>query len=354
MEPSSPPSQAAPGRPNLWDDYVIGPENHLAQAAARELARGAPDVSPLVLIGPAGSGKSRLLEAMAADRVARRPGAAIALIPGEVFVSDCHEAADLGSPEAWADLRRRYRNLDFLALDDLHPLTRSPLALAELAPTLDELDAVGASVAVTVRDDPGRWDAWPRRLADRLRAGLTARLDAPASTSMRRFLLDRTRSRGLTMTTDALNLLADSADGYRTLEGWVARLTLAARVARRPIDLALATALLDEDETDGPASISEISRAIASRFGLRVRDLRSSSRRAALVEPRHLAILLCRELTGSSYAALGVAFGNRDPKTIRHACRTASLRIATDPAIASVAESVRRRWTGGKRSVASP
>ncbi|QDV37478.1 DnaA/Hda family protein [Tautonia plasticadhaerens] len=345
MEPSSRPPDPGRNPPGPWDGFLVGPENSLAHAAARELARGATGESPLVLIGPSGSGKSRILEAMAADRVSRNSGAAIALIPGEVFVSDCHEAGDLNSSEAWSELRLRYRNLDLLAIDDLNPLSRSPLALAELEPTLDELDAAGASVAVTVRDDPGRWESWPRRLADRLRAGLTARIDGPGPPSRRRFLLDRTRARGVAMTAEAIDLLAEAADGYRTLEGWIARLELNARVDRRPIDRVMAAALLADDEATAPAaSIAEISRAVASRFGLRVRDLRSSSRRAALVVPRHLAILLSRELTRSSFASLGAAFGDRDPKSIRHACRAASIRIANDPAIASVAEAIRRKW----------
>jgi chromosomal replication initiator protein len=147
------------------------------------------------------------------------------------------------------------------------------------------------------------------------------------------------------VTADALDLLAGAADGYRTIEGWVARLALSSRVERRPIDGSLANSLLTGDVTGDPtASISEITRIVASRFGVRVRDLRCSSRRASLVGPRHLAILLCRELTGSSYAILGSAFGGRDPKSIRHACQAASLRIERDPALAAVADSIRRRW----------
>jgi chromosomal replication initiator protein len=343
MEPSSPLIES--DRPDPWDGFLVGPENTLAHAAARELVRGTPGISPLVLIGPAGSGKSRLLGCLAADRVARRPDSAIARIPGEAFVSECHEAADAGTPGAWSELRRRYRSLDLLALDDVQPLSRSPLALAELAPTIDELDASGSPVAISVRDDPGRWEGWPRRLADRLRGGLTVRLEPPGPATRRRFLLDRARDRGLTVTADALYLLAGAADGYRTIEGWVARLALSSRVERRPIDGSLANSLLTGDVTGDPtASISEITRIVASRFGVRVRDLRCSSRRASLVGPRHLAILLCRELTGSSYAILGSAFGGRDPKSIRHACQAASLRIERDPALAAVADSIRRRW----------
>ncbi|MEW4566665.1 DnaA/Hda family protein [Tautonia sp. JC769] len=346
--PLDDPDRPAPGPPRSgpWDGYLVGPENELAQAAARELARGVNDGSPLVLIGPSGSGKTRLLEELIADRIARRPDASVSLVTAEAFADACHRAADRETPADWAEVRRSFRGVDLLALDDLHGMTRSPLALAELEPTLDALDAVGASVAVSVRDDPGRWDGWPRRLADRLRSGLTVRLDRPGPATRRRYLLDRVRQLGLTATAEALDTLAEAADGYRLLDGWLARATLMARVDRRPIDLDLVNSLIHDDQSASPGvSIAQVIHAVARSFGLRPRDLRSASRRAALVEARHLAIFLARDLTGASFAELGKAFGGRDSKTIRHACQATSRRLADDPTLASAAGAIRSRWT---------
>jgi chromosomal replication initiator protein len=232
-----------------------------------------------------------------------------------------------------------------LAIDDLHGMARSPLALAELEPTLDALDAAGASVAVSVRNDPGHWAGWPRRLADRLRVGLIARLELPGPATRRRYLLDRARQLGLTATAEALDALAEAAQGYRLIDGWLARVALIARVERRPIDLELANSLIHDDRSaTSSVSIAQIIPVVARSFGLRPRDLRSASRRATLVEARHLAILLSRELTGASYAEIGKAFGGRDPKTIRHACLATTRRLSNDPALASVAEAIRSQW----------
>ncbi|WP_152052301.1 DnaA/Hda family protein [Tautonia marina] len=332
-------------RSGPWDGYLVGPENELAQAAVRELARGVNDASPLVLIGPSGSGKTRLLEELIADRIARRPEASVSLITAEGFADACHWAADRETPADWAELRRTFRDVDLLAIDDLHGMARSPLALAELEPTLDALDAAGASVAVSVRNDPGRWAGWPRRLADRLRVGLIVRLELPGPATRRRYLLDRARQLGLTGTAEALDALAEAAEGYRLIDGWLARISLMARVERRPIDLELVHALIHDDRSATSAvSIAQIIPVVARSFGLRPRDLRSASRRATLVEARHLAILLSRELTGSSYAEIGKAFGGRDPKTIRHACLATTQRLSNDPALASVAEAIRSQW----------
>ena len=49
---------------------------------------------------------------------------------------------------------------------------------------------------------------------------------------------------------------------------------------------------------------------------------------------------LARSVTGSSFAVIGAYFGDRDPATVRHACRAATDRIAEDPALAAVAAAI--------------
>ncbi len=323
------------------DDFLVGPENALAFEGAMALARGeSTGLSPLVIHGPSGVGKSRLLAGLVAERLARRPDTIAAHLEAETFAALCAEAA--GRPGGWAELRARFRRLDLFVLEDLHALDRAPLALAELAHTLDALDEAGASVAVSARAGPGRWDGdgWPSRLVNRLVGGLSVRVDPPGPDLRRRYALDRARARGLTLAAEALDALAESADGFRTLDGWLARVALASAVdplGGRPLGRPRVESILSDDpgQPDATATLDRIARAVADRFGVRLRDLRSSSRRQALVVPRHLAIHLARLHTGLSFASLGAYFGGRDAATIRHACRAASLRLASDPSLAS-------------------
>ncbi len=215
------------------DGLIVGPENTLAHASVLALARGdvvGAKLSPLVLHGPAGVGKSRLLAGLVEAWLGRRPGASVAHLGAEAFVARCAEAA--GRVGGWAELRGQFRGLNLFVIEDLHALERAPLALEELGHTLDALAEVGASVAASAREGPGRWSqsGWPARLVSRLVGGLAVRIDPPGPASRRRFVLEGARARGLTLAAEAVEALADAAEGYRTLEGWLARLTLAARL----------------------------------------------------------------------------------------------------------------------------
>ena len=101
------------------------------------------------------------------------------------------------------------------------------------------------------------------------------------------------------------------------LDGWLARLTLSGRLDRRAIDGNLVELLIAGDPLPPTLTIDRIARDVAQMFGIRLRDLRSGTRRQSVAEPRHLAIYLARELTGLSLQRIGTYFSGRlDPATI--------------------------------------
>ena len=332
--------------PTPWDGYLDGPENALAHASVLALARGEPSApSPLVLHGPSGVGKSRLLAGLVAEVLARRPGASVARLEATEFAARCREAAD--TPGGWAEVRAAFRHVDLFIIEDVQVLDRSPYALDELAHTLDALDAAGASVAASARGAPARWEGWPDRLVSRFLGGLAVGVDRPGVESRRRYVLDQSRRRGVRLSAEAVDALADRADGYRGIDGLLARLGLESRGEVAPLPSERVGAIADEDPSTGSPTVERIVAEVAAAYGLKPRDLRSASRRAALVAPRHLAMLLARERSGLSFAAIGSYLGGRDPASVRHGCKAAAGRLAGDAAMAGVAEGLRRGWRVG-------
>jgi chromosomal replication initiator protein len=339
--------------PHPWDGFLTAPENALAHASVLALARGeGAGITPLVIHGLSGVGKSRLLSGLISERLLRCPGSSVAHLATEAFAALCAEAGS--RPGGWAELRAQFRLVDLFVLEDLNALERAPLALAELTHTLDALDEVGAHVAVSAREGPGRWSGWPARLVSRLVGGLSVRIEPPGPSMRRRYLLDRARVRGISLTAEAVDALAEAADGFRTLEGWLVRLALSARIERRPLDRSLVGALLEQDTPSPTPTLDQVARAVASHFGVRLRDLRSATRRQNVTEPRHLAIHLVRGLTGLSYQSIGAYFGGRDPATIRHACKAAADRLARDPALAAAISALDSRWRSADRNPPLP
>jgi len=368
-------SAATAALPHPWDGYLLGSENELAMAAAQAMARGEREgISPLVVHGPSGVGKSRLLAGLVAERLQRQPGSSVAHLDAQAFAAACLGAAGKAAGSGWSALRGQFRCVDLFVLEDLEGMEQAPLARDELAHTLDALEAAGATVAVSARSAPGTWPRleWPVRLVNRLLGGLVVRITPPVLASRRRYVLQRAAQHGVELQAEAVETLAQAADGYRPLDGWIARLALEGRLnraqesreggqdqavlrgdqhprARRGPDAldphTVATILAEEALLAEPmVTVDAITRAVAARFGLRLSVLRGSSRRSSVVTARHLAMHLARTLTGSSFAAIGTYFGGRDPATVRHACRAAPLRLNADPTLAAAVATLGRGW----------
>jgi chromosomal replication initiator protein len=345
-----------------WDEYLTGPENELAMAAAQAMATGKYDgMSPLVIYGPSGVGKSRLLAGLVAEWLQRQRSSSVAHVDARAFVNACFEAGTERGRSGWLAFHSWFRSVDLFVLEDIEGLKRVPWARDELAYTLDSLETSGAAVAVSAQSSPATWprETWPHRLVNRLTGGLTARITPPELMSRRRYILQHTRQSGMAIEAEAVEALAEASDGYRTLNGWISRLVLELQVSREQggrgagqyapggaLDSqTVATNLVEEMLLAKPQlTIDVIAQDVADRLGVPLNVLRGPSRRASIVMARHVAMHLARTLASCSFAAIGTYFGGRDPASVRYACRMATMRLDSDPTLTAMLAPRSQGW----------
>jgi chromosomal replication initiator protein len=111
------------------------------------------------------------------------------------------------------------------------------------------------------------------------------------------------------------------------------------------IDVQQVDNLIRQHTPEAKGTIRQITVAVARHFQLSVGDLRGPTRQQNIVQARSLAMYLCRELTGASYAEVGRHFGGRDHSTAMHACRKMAKQIAADPSFKEVADDLSSQIT---------
>ena len=357
----------ASGHP--WDGFLTGPENELAMAAAQAMATGQYDgISPLVIYGQSGVGKSRLLAGLVTEWRQHQCGSTVAHLDAQAFARLCSEAATEPGGIGWAALRGQFRSVDLFVLEDIEGLERVPWARGELVHTLDALATNGAAVAISVQSAPATWvpQHWPYRLVSRLRGGLAVHIAPPVLASRRQYVLRYTRQHDVILKAEAVEALAEAADGYRTLDGWISRLALEARLEwnekNRRAGLndseacqalpqcaldphTVATILADETLVATQLlTINIVVRAVADWLDIRVSALRGQGRQASIVVARQIAMYLARISTGLSFAAIGNYFGGRDRASVRYACKMAMVRLDANPDLAASIALLSQGW----------
>jgi chromosomal replication initiator protein len=310
-----PTSSARPAR--RLDDFVVGPNNRLAHAAALALVQ-APGAAfnPLVVHGGIGMGKTHLLEGIAAGLRARLPGANIVHVTAEAFTNGFLDALRSGALGAF---RARYRGADALIVDDVHFLAAKRGTQDEFQHTFDALVALGRPVVLSADQHPRLIARLTDELATRLLGGMVVKLDPPDAATRAAIVRAKASARAVELPEAVVAYIAEHLRAsVRELEGALNSLIATAALTGKRLDLNLARAALRDTirHTAQAVALKDVERAVCRTFALDAEALRSSSRARAVAHPRMLAMYLARKHSGAAYSEIGRYFGGRNHSTV--------------------------------------
>lgn len=156
-------------------DLVRTARNRVAlQAAAAVVESPGARYNPLVLHGPAGSGKSHLAHAVGnALRVRGEGTLTVACLTGAEWVAEVSRAEASGTLERW---RTRCRAADVFVLDGVQALAGAERAQEEFFHLFNALQQAGRQLIVTADRAPMQLAGLDARLRTRLDGGLVAEL----------------------------------------------------------------------------------------------------------------------------------------------------------------------------------
>lgn len=233
-----------------------------------------PNYSPLVITGPAGSGKSQILREWFGRQTAATEGESptAVLWDGRTLARELVAALGSGSIDR---LHERFVNTRLVVIDGVEHLTAWD-AQRMLAHLLDSGSAAGTVFVVALQANPIACRGLEPSLASRLAGGLVVSMPAVGTTPR-----SPTRSKG-------------------------------------PLP-----------------TLRRIKNAVARHCGMTVADLVGPSRRRHFVQARGLAMYLARRLTSESLLSIGAAFGGRDHTTVLHGIRVVASRRLADAGLAA-------------------
>jgi len=303
-------------QPSRLDDFVVGPSNRMAHAAVELAALRPGEMSPLVVHGPSGVGKTHLLEA-ACERVREtRPGATPVFLSAEQFTTAFLQSLHGGGLPGF---RRTCRSADALVIDDLQFFVGKKATLLELQQTLDALLRQGRQVIFACDRE---LDALPDLGVDlltRLRGGMVARVLPPDYDVRRGIVAGVFAKRGVDVPDDVVHYVATSMTRHaRELIGAVNRLEATSHMLGVPLSLGMAQeALADLVRSSGRSvRLADIERAVCKAFGIESGSLQSARRARSSSHPRMLAMFLARKHTQAALTEIGSYFGRRSHSTV--------------------------------------
>ncbi|MDG2054071.1 MAG: chromosomal replication initiator protein DnaA [Phycisphaerales bacterium] len=318
-----------------FDNFVIGPGNRLAHAAAYAVAqKPGKAYNPLFIHGGVGLGKTHLLQAICQLAMAHRPDLQIYYISCDGFMTHFLEAVQAGQ---MMDFRHRFRNVDLLVIDDIHDLSKRNRTQEEFFHTFNSLYQSGRQIVLSSDAAPDEIPDLEERLISRFSCGLVAQIERPCYETRVAIVKQKAFVQQIDLPDDVSSYIAAKIDtNIRELEGALIKVHGLAHVNAVPISLALAKEAIGDRSNRSRSqhpSIQSIIDAITSYYDVKLTDLLSKRRQKSIALPRQIGMWLARKHTRYSLEEIGGYFGGRDHTTVMHAIRAINTKRKGDSSL---------------------
>ncbi len=323
--------EIALNREYTFDTFVTSKSNQLATAASQAVAEAPADsYNPLFLYSKVGLGKTHLLHSIGNYLTGKNRGGEVVYTTSERFAIEMIQAIRQNKTDQF---RKKYRSVRAFLLDDVQFLENKEGTQEELFHTFNELYGNGKQIVLTSDRPPQEFSDLQDRLVSRFRWGLVADIQPPNFETRVAILRKKATQKGLKVDDDVLELIATRiSTNVRALEGALIKAVAHANLAGGKLKIEEVRSFLPEESSETKKlTVDSIKEVIASNYNFSPEELEGKSRKKEIARARHIAIYLSRELTDSSFPALGKKFGNRDHSTAMHSHRKIDRMIEETP-----------------------
>lgn len=303
------------------DELVVGSSNRLAYVSALEAVERLGQVSPLLIHGPTGTGKTHLLEGIWSHAKQYRPGINAVYLTAEQFTT-CFLEALHGS--GLPNFRRKYRGVELLLIDDLQFFAGKKATANELLYTIDALLRDGRQLVFASDRPAAQLHMLGPALRTRLQGGLTCNVEAPDFETRLGIVRHVAGRMNLALPLDVQQYVARQfVSNARELIGAVNRLQVTARAMQKNIDRTMAEQALGEmlAQQSRTVRLADVQRAVCEVYGLAAASLQADTKNKQVTQARMLAMWLARRYTSSALSEIGSYFGGRSHSTVISAAR---------------------------------
>ncbi|MGI5861357.1 MAG: chromosomal replication initiator protein DnaA [Myxococcales bacterium] len=313
-----------------FDTFVSAPSNQLACAGAIALAeKPGSTFNPLFIYGGTGLGKTHLLHAIGNRLLQLDPSRRIIYLSSEQFLN---EYILFVRENRMPEFRRKYRDeCDCLLIDDIQFLSSKESTQEEFFHTFNALYSLGKPVAITSDTIPAEIPGIADRLRTRFASGLTADIQEPDYETRVAILKKKAEGLGLSLPDPVAHYIASVVQkNVRELQMALNRVFAHHSLTGQPLTVDLAAHILKNVlPASRPLEIEEVQKEVAKYYNISLEDLRGPRRQKQLVRARHVAVFLCRKLTGNSFPEIGARF-KRDHSTVISSCEKVEKEMGSD------------------------
>lgn len=336
-----------------FDTFVISRSNSMAHAAAVAVAEAPTSqiYNPLFLYSNSGLGKTHLMHSIARHIIENSPELNVLYTTSEDFTNQVIEAIRTnkkkGDTAATTNLRKKFRNVDVLLIDDIQFIIGKESTQIEFFNTFEALFQANKQIVISSDKPPRDMDQLDERYRSRFNSGLPVDIQPPDYETSMAILKNYQENESVKLEDNILSYIATNIrSNIRDLEGAYKKIIFLSKLTHQKITLELAEdALKDIIKPDNAREISVefIIQIVTDHFNLSEDAIVSKRRQNNVVVPRQICMYLCKELTNLSTTDIGEKLGKRDHSTVIHGCSKIEEKLQVDNNLKNVIDVLKKK-----------
>ncbi|PIV90645.1 chromosomal replication initiator protein DnaA [Candidatus Gracilibacteria bacterium CG17_big_fil_post_rev_8_21_14_2_50_48_13] len=315
------------------ENFVVGQSTQLAFAALSAVAKAPGDsYNPVFIYGGVGLGKTHLIQATGNAILTRFPRKKIVYVTSETFTNELISA--IGNHKT-DQLRKKYRSIDVLIIDDVQFLANKAQTQVEFFHTFNELYDEKKQIILSSDRPPSELTQLEDRLRSRFEWGIIVDVQFPDFETRCAILQMKCKARGLLLSPEVIEFIAHNVhSSIRELEG-----ILNQAVAQYELEHITPTVnsigpilmrhnsgrkLAGFSESSRPgvraSSIEEIITAVSAFYKVSSNDILGESRKKEISLARQVVMYIAKNDLDMTFERIGELMGGRIHSTVIHSC----------------------------------
>ncbi len=332
-----------------FDNFIVGPSNNLAFAAAKAVAnRQHEKYNPLFIYGDSGLGKTHLLSSIRNEMEKKFPGIKVIYIPAETFTNEFLHSISVNDVESFDE---KYRGCDALLIDDIQFIAGKDRTEEKFFHIFNELYDQNKVIVLTSDRPAKEIKSISERLRTRFSSGLIADVKPPELETRILIIQRKAELLKFVIPKDVTEYIASKLkSNIRQIEGVVTKLSAMYTVSQMKPSITLAQSVIDDiviEHQPFPITVDKIVSEVGKIYNIEPSDMRSQKRTAIISLARRVAIYVIQEVTGMPYEQIGQEFNGRDHSTVVYAIKTVKEEMEKDVGFKSIVEDIIKNVKAG-------
>jgi len=327
-----------------FDSFVKGNSNQFAFTVSKNVS-SKPSVlyNPLLIYGGTGLGKTHLLNAIGNENL--KKGKTIIYVTSEQFLNDFMLHVNNQTMDRFRD---KYRECDFLLIDDVQFFSNKNAVQEEFFHTFNELHGKNKQIVLTSDKHPKQIAGLEDRLKSRFEWGLVADIQPPELETKIAIIKKKCELDRVYLNNDIIDYIATNMDNnIREIEGIIIKLNAYSSLMNQEITLDFAKSILKEQikEKRENITLDSIIRIVSRELNIKPSEIKSRSRSTQIANARRIVIYLARNLTPNSMPSLAKFFGMRDHSSVSKAMKKVQETVESDADFRNIIEELKNKIT---------